>query len=760
MRTNQAIHFIGIGGIGMSGIARSYLAQGYRVQGTDIKSSDVTAGLERLGAKVYIGHDSAYISGADLVVYSSSIPEDHPERLAAIKNGVKIIHRADALAKLCRGKFTIAVTGTHGKTTTTALIGMILKEAGREPSVVVGGWVNSLGGNACVGQGKEIVIEADESDSSFLKFSPDIEVITNIEEEHLDHFKNIQNIEAAYKKFLSRLRKNGQWFGCSEDPRVVALSKLSRKSCALYGFDPSVNELSASDIMECPKGKRGVTFKVSQKNSVLGEIEMQIIGRHNVLNALAAIGVGLKLGIDFSSMRSALAKFEGAGRRFDVKYEDTQFLVVDDYAHHPTEIEKTLSAAKALHRKRIIALFQPHRYTRTQALLGQFGKSFGEADKLVVTDIYAAGESPQADVTGEKLCGVIRDSGHRDAVFIERGKLTEYIRSEIKSGDLVITLGAGDITQVAGQLAELLKNSKNGHHEKPAVFKAIKGKVLLNEPLSKHTTLKVGGPAKFWIEPENKEDLKKVFEICRENHLKIYLLGAGSNILAPDEELDGAVISLASPYFKEISLKEGKIAAGAGILNTAFIQFAMEKGFGGCEFLLGIPGCIGGTLAMNAGSHGQWIETLVDSITVLGFNGDESVFRKKEIPFKYRSSGIKDAVILGGVFKLPVRDREEVQKKLDEYRDYRQTTQDLRHPSAGCMFKNPESSSCSSGKLIEDSGLKGKRIGNAQVSLKHANFIINLGGASSKDIRLLIEEVQRTVKEKLNVQLETEVKIL
>ena len=553
---------------------------------------------------------------------------------------------------------------------------------------------------------------------------------------------------------------DGQWFGCSEDPRVLALSRMNSRVSALYGFDASVSVVYATDIVECPEGRRGVVFKAWQKGTVLGEVKMQIIGRHNVLNALAAISVGLKLGIDFSAIQRALAKYEGAGRRFDVKYEDNQFLVVDDYAHHPTEIRKTLNAAKALNRKRIVALFQPHRYTRTEALMDQFGTSFSEADKLIVTDIYAANETPRPEVTGTSVCRAIEKSGHRDVVFVERARLNEYLRQQVEPGDLVIALGAGDIYQVVGQLSDFLKSARNGDGVKPSIFHWVRGRVLLNEPLSKHTTLKVGGPAEFWIEPDDSDDLKTALKVCRDNQLKIHLFGAGSNILAPDEGLKGAVITLTAPYFRQIFFENGKITVRAGVLNTALIQFAMDRGLGGCEFLLGIPGCIGGAIMMNAGSHGQWIESLVDSVKILGFDGRESVMEKNRILFQYRSSGIQEGVILEGVLSLPSVSRKAVQKKLDEYRDYRQATQDLRYPSAGCIFKNPENFGCSSGKLIEDAGLKGKRIGNAQVSLKHANFIVNLGGASAQDIRSLIEEVRAKVRGKFNVELETEVKIL
>ncbi len=760
MKTGQTIHFIGIGGIGMSGIANILLAQGRNVQGSDVKSSEITASLEQRGAKIFIGHDARHIAGTDLVVYSSSIPESHPERLAALKKGVRMIHRAEALADLCQGKVTIAVTGTHGKTTTTALIGMILQEAGRDPSIVVGGWVGALGGNAYCGKGIEIVIEADESDSSFLKFSPDIEVITNIEEEHMDHFRTVEALETAYRNFINRLVAGGEWFGCSEDPRVLDLSKEKIRACTLYGFNASLSSIYATDIIECPQGRRGVEFKAWRNGEILGLVEMKIIGRHNVLNTLAAIGVSLKLGISFEVIRQALGRYEGARRRFDVKYEDREFLIVDDYAHHPTEIQKTLTAAKALQRKRIVALFQPHRYSRTETFLNQFGASFSDADKLVITDIYAASESPRVGITGDTVCRAVKNSRHPDAVYVERSQLTKYLQDRMEPGDLIIALGAGDIGQVADQLSDFLRSSRNQNHIRVHPFRTIQGKVYLNEPLSKHTSLKVGGPVEYWIEPEHAGDLKKALRICQDNHLNIHVFGAGSNVLVPDEGLSGAVISLTSPYFRQIHFENGKITARAGIQNTVFIQSAVEQGFGGCEFLLGIPGCIGGALAMNAGSHGQSIDTLTDSITIMDFNGHESVLKKDEIPFSYRSSGIGHAVIVEGVFSLPRSKREEVQKKLDEYRDYRQATQDLRHPSAGCMFKNPKNFGSSSAQLIENAGLKGKRIGNAQVSLKHANFIINLGGASSNDILNLIEEVKRTVKDKFQVDLETEVKIL
>ncbi|HTL70737.1 MAG TPA: UDP-N-acetylmuramate--L-alanine ligase [Candidatus Eisenbacteria bacterium] len=748
----KLVHFIGIGGIGMSGIARMYLSRGWSVRGSDLKRSDVLDTLEAMGARVLIGHDPSNVDGADLVVFSSSIPETHPERAAAVRKGLKVIHRAEALAEICRGKRTIAVTGTHGKTTTTALIGSVLREAGRDPSIVVGGLVISFGGNAYVGKGPEIVIEADESDSSFLKFSPDIEVITNIEAEHMDHFKSLGAVRRAYEDFVWRLPEEGSWFGCGEDANVAELARMTpRRRSSLYGFRPIGDGLWADDIVECPEGRRGVSFTVHRGSRRLGPVRLRIIGRHNVLNALAAASVGLSLGIEFQTVARALETYEGARRRFDVRHEDANFMVVDDYAHHPTELRKTLEAARGLKRKRLFAVFQPHRYTRTREFLADFGGSFGDTDKLIVTDVYAAGETPEPGVDGPAVSRAVSESGHPDASYVARRDLEKRVLEELKPGDLFIALGAGDIYQVAHRTADFLKGG---------LFTGLRGRVLRKEPLAKHTSLKVGGPAEFWIEPEDDEDLRAALVACREGQIPVTVFGSGSNMLPPDEGLPGAVIHLAAPYWKELSLRGEILTARAGVPNTLFIQFALEHGFGGCEFLLGIPGNIGGSVAMNAGSHNQSIDAYLVSLRATGRDGRALTLDRREVPFGYRTSGLRDVVITEASFALPKKDRAESQKLLDEYREYRQRTQDLQHPSAGCMFKNPQNAGCSSGKLIEDAGLKGRMVGRAQVSPKHANFIINLGGATAGDVRRLITEVRETVKKKYNVDLETEVKIL
>lgn len=760
----KKVHLIGIGGIGMSGLARMYLSRGYSVRGTDSQESEMTETLRRLGATVFIGHDSRYVEDADLVVYSSSISEDHCERRAAVQTGIPVIHRAEALAEICRGKHTVAITGTHGKTTTTALVGMILKEADRDPSIVVGGVVNFFGGNACSGQGPEIVIEADESDSSFLKFEPDVAVITNIEDDHIDHFKTLERVEEAYRGFIGRLKPNGEWFGCGEDRRLRLMAAEPLGRSTLYGFDSSRCKFYATQIQPRRDGVRGMSFRAWQGPECLGFVHLRIIGRHNVLNALASLAVGTRLGIPFEVIRKALEKFEGVGRRFDVKYEDERFLVVDDYAHHPTEIKETLAAARELNKKRIVALFQPHRYTRTEALLDEFGKSFFAADKLIVTDIYSASEAPRPGITGDRVFETIKNAGHRDVTFVNRMNVTEFVKGQMRPGDLVIAMGAGDIYRVAGELSEFLRLESVPAIPKKVVedapFGDLRGKWMTSELLSKHTSLRIGGPVDFWVEPQDEGDLRRVLRACREAAWPIYLFGAGTNILAPDEGLRGVGIYLGAPYFRELRLEGEYLVARAGVPNSVFIQKAVENGFGGCEFLQGIPGSVGGSLVMNAGSHGQSIGALFEYARLIDWEGVERILAKNEIRFDYRKSDIGGGVLVEVAFSLPRRDRGLTQKKLDEYREYRARTQDLQAASAGCIFKNPINNDRSSAQLIEQARLKGRTVGQAQVSWKHANFIVNLGGATAGDVMTLINEVQHTVKREFDVELEPEVIIL
>lgn len=448
------IHFIGIGGIGMSGIARIYLSRGIKVSGSDLKKSVITDELSDLGAKIFLGHDKENISGAQVVVYSSAIKEDNPEYALAKETGIRLIKRAQALAELMQGKTVITVTGSHGKTTTTSLISYLLIEAGLCPTVVIGGILNNIKKNSCPGSGDLFVAEADESDGSFLYYNPKYSIITNIDYEHLDYYKDFKSELAAFKEFISHTDKNGCLFCCSDDHNLINLLKDYSGQYVLFGLN-DFSHVYAKDIKVDGLSSE---FDVFYNSRFIDRFYLSLGGKHNVSNALSVIAVGLKLNIDVEFIKKALRDYKGAGRRIEVKYKDSDITVIDDYAHHPTEIKSTLEAVKSLRSKRIIAVFQPHRFTRTQLLMDDFASSFGGVDLSIITGIYAASEKEIPGVTSESIVEKINERfGKNKAVFIPKEKIVDRIMETKKPGDIIITLGAGDIAKVCDELVERIK---------------------------------------------------------------------------------------------------------------------------------------------------------------------------------------------------------------------------------------------------------------------------------------------------------------
>ncbi len=444
--TIQHIHFVGIGGIGMSGIAEVLVNLGFRVSGTDLKESAVTERLRSLGIQVNLGHEAKHIEGAQVVVISSAVRGDNPEVLAAQAAKIPVIPRGEMLAELMRLKKGIAVGGSHGKTTTTSMIAQVLSQAGLDPTIVIGGKLGMLGSNAKLGKGDYLVAEADESDGSFLMLNPTLAVITNIDREHLDHYKDIEEIRAAFVEFANKVPFYGSVFACMDDPNVAQVRPLLKRQVKTYGTNPQV-DLRAHDIRQ---DEFSTTFSVTAFGEAIGDFSIQVPGHHMVLDALAAIGVALELGVAKAQIRSSLAAFSGADRRFTRKGEKDGVLVVDDYGHHPTEIAATLKAArKGFPGRRIIAAFQPHRYTRTRALLDEFSRAFFEADVVAITNIYAANEPPIPGLTGESLVAALRAHGQRDVYSVPNVEdLPDFLRTLTRKGDLLITFGAGTITNV------------------------------------------------------------------------------------------------------------------------------------------------------------------------------------------------------------------------------------------------------------------------------------------------------------------------
>jgi len=451
---NKHYHLIGIGGIGMSGIAQLLLRQGFKVSGSDLKENEITGRLKKLGADIFIGHNPLNIKGADLIVYSSAICEENPEMKAAKRQGIPLIKRAEALARLMKDETVITVSGSHGKTTTASLLAYLLLEAGFSPTLAVGGLLRNIDTNAYLGRGEFFVAEADESDGSFLYYRPKYSIITNIDYEHLDYYKDFRNEVATFGEFINNTKKNGCVFASSDDINLRGILKNYKNKYVLFGLK------EGADIY--PKNIRikGLSseFDCFYKNKFIDRFYLALGGEHNISNALSVIALGLELGIDLKFIKETLRHYQGTKRRLEIKFDKDGYLLIDDYAHHPTEIKATLAALKSLKFNRLIAVFQPHRYTRTKLLFGEFGKSFDSADYIIVTDIYPAGERPQKGVSGRLIYDKIKERlPDREIYFLAKEEITPHVLKIIKPHDLLITLGAGDIVKICDELVEELK---------------------------------------------------------------------------------------------------------------------------------------------------------------------------------------------------------------------------------------------------------------------------------------------------------------
>jgi len=453
------IHFVGVGGSGMSGIAEVLLNLGYVVSGSDQKRSSVTDRLTAQGARIFEGHAAAHVEGAHVVVISTAVRPTNPEVVEARRLAIPVIPRAEMLAELMRLKYGVAVAGSHGKTTTTSMVAMILDKGGLDPTVVVGGRLGVLGSGARLGRGDFMVAEADESDRSFLKLSPTIAIVTNIDREHLDTYKDLADVQEAFLGFLNKVPFYGAGVVCLDDGPVQDILPRVERRVVTYGLSPQA-QVSARDVRLKPSGS---TYLASANGQTLGEIELAVPGAHNVLNSLAAVAVGLELAVSFESIRQGLAAFTGVDRRFQIRGDVGGVLVVDDYGHHPTEIRATLETLRGrAGSRRTVVLFQPHRYTRTQHLWDEFCRAFHLADLLLLMDIYPAGEEAVAGITSEALAEAIARRGHRQVLYVGDLKAaSDRLAREVKDGDVVLTLGAGSVW-TAGD--ELLKRRAAGGH--------------------------------------------------------------------------------------------------------------------------------------------------------------------------------------------------------------------------------------------------------------------------------------------------------
>lgn len=451
----KKLHFIGIGGVGMSAIAEVMLDKGYIISGSDLSESPVVQKLKAKGAKIYKGHKAENIAGKEAIVYSSAIHPDNPEMTAAKAAGLKIYHRSDILAELLNSQDGIAVAGAHGKTTTSSMISVVLEHAKVDPTIIIGGFVDYLGGNAKLGSSKYLVAEADESDGSFLKFYPHIAVVTNIEDDHMDHYGSMENIIKAFVQFIQNLDpETGLAVLCFDNENIRNIAAKTGRHYITYALDHAADYMAKNIHFDGTH----TSFDVIYKGEDLGQVKLNLPGRHNVLNALATVAVCRRLGLSLAEIAAGLAVFGGTKRRFQTKYRDENVWIVDDYAHHPTEIQTTIKAAEQTNPKRLIVAFQPHRYSRTKLLRSEFGSCFKGADLLILTDIYAASEDPIPGITGRTIVDEVKAQTGVDAVYIEDMKdIAPWLKAHMQKGDLIITMGAGNIYTVGETLAEELR---------------------------------------------------------------------------------------------------------------------------------------------------------------------------------------------------------------------------------------------------------------------------------------------------------------
>jgi UDP-N-acetylmuramate--alanine ligase len=451
----QHIHFVGIGGAGMSGIAELLLNLGYNVTGSDLCRTEVTDKLQNLGGKIYIGHSAGNINGADVVVYSSAVSQDNPEVTVARTKRIPVIPRAEMLAELMRLKYGIAIAGAHGKTTTTSMISLVLSMAGLDPTVVVGGRFNDIGSNARLGSSEYLVAETDESDGSFLKLSPIIAVVTNIDEEHLDYYVDLNEIKHAFLQFMNKVPFYGSVILCIDNEHLQSIIDKIERRFITYGLSKEAQVRAENIFMD----KFASEFTVIFEDKIVGNVKLNVPGIHYACNALAAVCVGLELGVESDVIVKALNSYSGVQRRFQIIDEIKDVLIIDDYAHHPTEISATLTSLKNNDNRRIISVFQPHRYTRTKAMARKFGMCFDDADIVVVTNIYPAGEEPIEGVDASLIVKSLIESGHSQVMFLQTfDEIIEFLYEIVTPGDIVVTLGAGDIWKVGVRLVDRLND--------------------------------------------------------------------------------------------------------------------------------------------------------------------------------------------------------------------------------------------------------------------------------------------------------------
>ena len=658
-----------------------------------------------------------------------------------------MVRRADALAAIMNSKKGIVICGMHGKTTTSSMAAHVFRSCGLKPSHYVGAEIPILGTNArWDSEGEYFVAEGDESDGTLINYHPEHAIVLNIEPEHLDFYKDLAAIDAVYAKLVGQTR--GKVVYCGDDPGAARVCS-PRPGAISYG-QLAGNRYRISDIAAENFRSR---FQVLKEGESLGTASLNIPGIHNAVNALAVIALAVEIGLPFDKIAAALENFRGARRRFEICYETQRNLVVDDYGHHPTEVAATIATARTGGWKRVLVMFQPHRYTRTLALKEEFGRAFDQADAVFIADVYPASEKPIPGVSGQMIVDAMRTHGHPHVEFQpDIRRIHQNAGLEIQDGDLVLSLGAGNVHEAGARLVSNLA-------ARDKLLSAMgPGTIRLYEPLSRHTTMRVGGPAQFWAEPETEEGFADLVQLCFDEDIPFMVMGRGSNLLVRDGGVPGVVAHLSKGEFSRHIVNGNEITAGVGLKLKQITAIARNAGIGGFEWMEGIPGNLGGSLRMNAGAMGA--ETFEQVVSVRYCDQDGNIFTRPpaEMEVRYRDvRTLHQNYALSATLRGTFADTKDIETRIADSERKRRESQPIA-ASAGCIFKNPNQTPA--GRLIEELGFKNFTVGRARVSEVHGNFIVNDGGATAEEILTLIEEIKAAAARERGINLETEVQIV
>ena len=746
MKGSRKIHLIGVSGSGMTPLAEILLDLGHVLSGSDLK--EIPERLKNRGLQFFLGHAAETVASAEVIVASAAIAEENPEWMEAKKRGIPSFRRGEVLAHLAESKKLVAVLGSHGKTTTATMLAQIFREAGEDPSFYLGGFAPSLGSSAAWTKGPWLIAEVDESEGAPSRLKPWAALLLNADHEHADRYRDEDAVVSAYRNVLSQVVGPVVVVDREEGAALQAADGIRAK--VTFGWGKS-----GADYLGIWKGENaeGLKFGVQKKGEELGEFQVAATGRHNAGNALGALAVAQELGLPVEKIRKGLGAFRRADRRFEILYSDPELEVVDDYAHHPREVAATIQAARARGRARLIVVFQPHRFTRLAAFLSGFVDALALADGVVLLPVYAAGEKPIEGVGVAELKTRLIEKGVNTELVNSMSEARSILGKNWKAGDLFLLMGAGDVTDLAKKVAK-----EAGLFMRLKKIVKDEGEVRWYEPMQKHTTIRIGGPAQVWFEPENEEVLGKVVQLCGEEKISLTVVGRGSNLLVRDGGIPGVCVHLGRPGMSRIDVVDGKIRTGAGARLKQIVSVARAHGISGLEFMEGIPGAIGGAMRMNAGAMESWTFEVVESVRLMDRQGKVREVPAGEFEVKYRKvPRLTEEIAVGAVLKGKAGNPEEIAERLKKYSRKRWDSQPAA-PSAGCIFKNAEK--IPAGKLIEELGLKDTAVGGARISPVHGNFIVNQGGAKAADVLALMEKVRARARNDRGIDLEPEVIVL